>query len=244
MTPYAMPASRLGVAIKAGITSLREDVSVATKTPNEEPGESLIDELDLQSDEWPTALFPGEPKKDQALLVRTIGERLRQARELCNLSQSAAAKRLGYANPSKLSKIETATDTNSVPLWLIPRAAMLYEVSVDFLFGVSSEWEVGVPRGTQAWLLDAWERMRERDLTALDCLHREVASVAKFTTKLAEEGRAASDALNVFRAMNSHFDQTRGGADLLLRLDRIRRQSDAALSAFGKLKLAPPRTGT
>ena len=62
-------------------------------------------------------------RQEQAAAVKTIGARMRQARELCNLSQSAAARRLGYANPSKLSKVELATDTNSVPLWLIVRAA-------------------------------------------------------------------------------------------------------------------------
>ena len=35
-------------------------------------------------------------KHDQAGLVRTIGERMRQARELCNLSQSEAARSIGF----------------------------------------------------------------------------------------------------------------------------------------------------
>ena len=77
-------------------------------------------------------------RMEQAAAVKTIGARMRQARELCNLSQSAAAKRLGYSNSSKLSKVEGATDTNSVPLWLILRAAKVYEVSIDFLFGGTS----------------------------------------------------------------------------------------------------------
>ena len=60
---------------------------------------------------------------------------------MCNMSLSYAAKQLGYTNPSKLSKIENATDTQSVPLWVIHEAAKLYEVSIDFLLGESDDWE-------------------------------------------------------------------------------------------------------
>ncbi len=73
-------------------------------------------------DPIPATALLAVSKHDQNKLVRTIGERLRVARELNNLSQSEAARRLGYANPSKLSKIEAAADTNSVPLWLIHAA--------------------------------------------------------------------------------------------------------------------------
>ena len=47
-------------------------------------------------------------KQEKAAVVRVIGTRMREARELCNMSLSEASKRLGYANPSKLSKVELA----------------------------------------------------------------------------------------------------------------------------------------
>ena len=72
-----------------------------------------------------------------------VYKRQRQARELCNLSQSVAAKRLGYLTSAKLSKVEAAADTNSVPLWLIHRAASIYDVSTEFLFGFTDDFEVG-----------------------------------------------------------------------------------------------------
>lgn len=77
---------------------------------------------------------PSSTRIEQVAAGETIGARMREARELCNMSQSAAARRLGYSNPSKLSKVEGATDTNSVPLWLIVRAASVYEVSIDYLW--------------------------------------------------------------------------------------------------------------
>ena len=126
-------------------------------------------------------------RQEQAAAVKTIGARMRQARELCNLSQSAAAKRLGYQNPSKLSKVELATDTNSVPLWLIVRAARVYEVSVDFLFGATDDWEVGArmtqERETSAWMFDAWEKARQRDMETLKRLHDRVQTLTEADRK-------------------------------------------------------------
>jgi transcriptional regulator with XRE-family HTH domain len=77
----------------------------------------------------------------QTEIVKTFGARMVEARELCGYSQKKAAKLLGYRNSSKLAKIEAASDTNSVPLWLIPKAAEVYEVSIDYLFGVSACWQ-------------------------------------------------------------------------------------------------------
>ena len=124
---------------------------------------------------------PSSTRIEQAAVVKTIGARMREARELCNMSQSAAARRLGYSNPSKLSKVEGATDTNSVPLWLIVRAASVYEVSIDYLFGCSDDWEAGSrmtqERETSAWLFDTWEKARRRDMETLRKLHNKVEAM-------------------------------------------------------------------
>lgn len=160
-------------------------------------------------------------KHDQAGLVKTIGERMRQARELCNLSQSEAARRLGYANPSKLSKIEAATDTCSVPLWSIAGAAKVYQVSMDFLFGITADWEKEAPRSAQEWLLDSWEKMRQRDMRALDRVHAEVVTVAATTAELVAAVRGLGDAMTMYRARNEGFDDSPASAPLVGRLARL-----------------------
>jgi hypothetical protein len=52
-----------------------------------------------------------------------------------------------------------------VPLWVILRAAKVYEVSVDFIFGVTDDWETGSrmtqEREVSAWLGDMLMRMRD-----------------------------------------------------------------------------------
>lgn len=189
-------------------------------------------------DPIPATALLAVSKHDQSMLVSRIGQRLREARELNNFSQSEAARRLGYANPSKLSKVEAATDTNSVPLWLICGAARLYEVSVDYLFGLTNDWETGLPRSAQHWMLDAWEKMRERDMRALDRVHAEVVTVAKTTSELVDDVRGMGEALSAFRTRNGEFDDMPASALLVGRLARLEATAREAEVKLRKLRLA------
>lgn len=176
-------------------------------------------------------------RKEQSVIVRTIGARFRQARELCNLSQSVAAKRLGYKNPSKLSKVELATDTNSVPLWLIVRAAQVYEVSIDFLFGATDDWEVGArmtqERETSAWMYDAWEKMRRRDMAVLKQLHDRVQILSEAVTSMLSMAEEAGMALERFSELNPEFEDMRGGSRLV---GAVGRANSAARNARAKME--------
>ena len=205
------------------------------------PAASPITHLDWTAPlEEPATALPPDRTHQQAAVVRTVGQRLREARELCNLSLSAAAKYLGYANASKLSKVERATDTNSVPLWLILQAAKGYEVSVDYLFGLTDDWETGVPRGTQSWLLDAWQKARERDLGLMDRLHCEVAAVATHTAELAEAARELTESVDNYRARNEGFDMSPVSSQLLSRSGRLYWLAVDAETSLAKLSLAKP----
>lgn len=201
----------------------------------------------MESLDWLEPLATSSPvlasKHDQAVLIRAIGARLREARELNNLSQSEAARQLGYKNPSKLSKVESATDTNSVPLWLICAAARVYEVSVDFLMGLTEDWEVGVPRGTQGWLLDAWQKMRLRDIGLLDRVHHEVVTVDGTTSDLVAAVREVGDSLSAYRDRNPGFDETPASNVLVSRIAKLEaaaKRADAGLKRFelGKYRRA------
>ncbi|AXK71664.1 XRE family transcriptional regulator [Lysobacter sp. TY2-98] len=195
----------------------------------------------VENTDWFQPLAPGAivvaGKHAQAALARTIGGRLREARELCNMSQSDAARHLGYANPSKLSKVESAFDTKSVPLWLLRDAATLYEVSVDFLLGLTDDWETGVPRGTQSWMLTLWEQFRQRDMLALDRVHREVVAAAGHLELMVGAVRELSLATGAYRERNPEFDDTAGSATLVSRLGRLEAVASAADVSLRKLKL-------
>lgn len=212
---------------------MADDVA-ETEAPNPVHSEWLADVL-LAEDCPPPApvIFGVDPKRDQTALVRTIGDRLRESRELCNLSQSEAARRFGYANPSKLSKVELATDTNSVPLWLIVRAARVYEVSIDFLFGLTDDWEIGVQRGVQGFMFDVWEKARQRDMAALVRLHEEIAAVSMHITALAAGVHEVSQGLDIVRQRNPEFIDMPASGTLAGRLERLQ---ERALVAEGVLR--------
>lgn len=163
-------------------------------------------------------------RREQAAIVRTIGARMKQARELCNLSQSVAARRLGYANSSKLSKIEGAMDSLSVPLWLILRASKVYEVSVDFLFGASDDWDIGTrmtrEREVSVWLWEAMEKVRLRDMEALRRLHDKVAAMEEGMGLALATSQDVSAALARFVELNPEFNEMRAGSRLVGAVDR------------------------
>ncbi len=179
---------------------------------------------------------PSSTRIEQAAVVKTIGARMREARELCNMSQSAAAKRLGYSNPSKLSKVEGATDTNSVPLWLIVRAASVYEVSIDYLFGCSDYWEAGSrmtqERETSAWLFDTWEKARRRDMETLRKLHNKVEAMEEAIATMLAASDETGAALERFIELNPEFEDMKAGSRLT---GSIGRAADAAKNAKARM---------
>ena len=243
----AVNPCRLAAAVQAGIANQvqSEQVSVATKNPVDVESQSgCAETLDFEAvEESPSLVFGTGTKSEQAKLVRVFGERMRQARELSNMSQSVAAKRLGYANPSKLSKVEGATDTNSIPLWLIPRAAKVYEVSVDFLFGLSEDFEVGVPRVASNWMLDAWEQARLRDIAAMEELHRVVAGVATNIDGFGAATSGIAEAITRFRVRNPNFDDCPASAMVLTRLGKLEAVARDAESVLKRFRLGRHAAG-
>lgn len=181
------------------------------------------------------SLSPGQVRHRQAEIVKTIGARLRAARELSNLSLSEAAERLGYSNPSKLSKVENATDTNSVPLWLIRDAARLYDVSCDYLYGLADDWETGVPRGVSIFLLDQWDAMRKRDMAVLTILSQRLEVATGCLPKLKNQAVEVLDAFQRVIDLNPKYQDLRGGARLSASAESLRKTASDAASALRKL---------
>ena len=174
--------------------------------------------------DWASPVIANSPalfgKAGQAAIVKTIGQRLREARLLCNLSQSEAARQLGYQIPSKLSRLEAASDGNSVPLWLIRKAAEVYEVSVDFLFGFEDTWEVGArmtqEREVSAWLKEQWVVARERDLSVLRMLNGRLFEMRSSVAAIHASIREADAALKQFSELNPQFEEDMRGSNRLV----------------------------
>lgn len=162
----------------------------------------------------------------RAGLAKNIGRRLRAAREIAGIPQSVAAKRLGYANSSKLAKIEGGTDTNSVPHWMILRAARIYEVSIDYLYGESDDWELSSracqERDVSKWVFETWEAARQRDMDVLRKLVIRFDAINSSVTTMFLASQDVNDAMTRFIELNSEsFEDMRGGARLVSAIHRL-----------------------
>jgi transcriptional regulator with XRE-family HTH domain len=185
--------------------------------------------------EWVTggrSLVPEQHERDVIPLVRAIGKRMTDARKMCGLSQLEAARRIGYANSSKLAKVEKTTDISNVPIWLLVRAAKVYDVSLDFLTGISESETANTAHWRQQrkiseWLFDHWQVARERDLAALAVLNDRIEYVWRCTITMQAAANEAALALVAFMEANPEFEEMRGGARLVRTVSAV---DDAALS--------------
>lgn len=121
--------------------------------------------------------FSGERAK-MSESVRVCAQRLVDARKLCNLTQQEAAERIGFQNSSALAKIEMGAQ--QAQLWMLAQAAQVYDVSTDYLLGLTDDWEPDerlLQRVSANWVYEAWEKTRKRDMEALAKLERVFASI-------------------------------------------------------------------
>jgi len=172
-------------------------------------------------------------------LVRLIGERMKKARELCNLSQQVAAARLHYANGSKLSKVENATNSNSVPIWLIVRASEVYQVSTDFLLGLTNSFERSIrisnERSVASWLYDEWQAQRVRDMGVFAIFCKRQDQQESSIKKIASDVDELKEAFRVFRNLNK-FDELRGGARLYKAVGELTASTDHAVEQVKRFR--------
>lgn len=179
-------------------------------------------------------------KHVQAEVVKKIGERLREARELCGISQIEAAKRMGYANSSRLARIERGSDT-SVPLWLIVKAAKVYEVSIDFLFGAADDWysspRMRQEREVSSWLFDAWEQQRKKDMELLKAINDRLQSVTNITGETLDQAVALDEAFNRFMGFSGRkFDDLKGSATVVKRIEDTVSKAKTAKEALDRFR--------
>ena len=138
----------------------------------------------------------------RAALAKNMGLRLRASRESIGMAQGEAARRLGYANQTKLAKIEGGTDTNSVPHWVVLRAARLYDVSIDYIYGESDDWELSAralqERDMAKWMMEAWEAGRQRDLEVLRKLKLRMNAITEAVTGLFSASQDVQESMRRF----------------------------------------------
>jgi len=143
---------------------------------------------------------------------------------------------MGFANSSRLTKVEKAFNINNVPVWLVVRAAKVYDVSADFLLGLSDSESTDTAhwrqqRTVSEWLFDHWQAARERDLAAMAMMNSRVDYAWRCTLAMQTSANEAVLALVAFMEANPEFEDMRGGARLVRTLSAI----DSAVLANKKL---------
>ncbi|EIC30575.1 MULTISPECIES: helix-turn-helix domain-containing protein [Methylomicrobium] len=173
--------------------------------------------------------------KNEVAIVKLVGGRMREARELCKLTVYEAADRLGIPKPL-LEKLEVGFDVPSLPLKWVRQASRVYDVSLDYLFGYSDDWEVAEEtkqgREIGAWIHQQQSNLFSRWAVRQLQLERQVEAMTKAVGVLPDEIEAIVEALNTFRGMNPDFDKLPAGSMLQHRIKRANEKAQAARRAL------------
>ncbi|WP_176475691.1 helix-turn-helix domain-containing protein [Halomonas salipaludis] len=173
------------------------------------------------------------------MLARQVGDRLREAREMQGYSQVKAAQLLGYANSAKLAKIELGNYSSQIPLWVVKRAALLYDVSVDYLLGNTESMEIGEKRSHAArdaiiLMREEWERQRWRDMIATRQVQERVEAVEELVNLMSKQVGEACEALSRVEELNPRrWENVKGGSRLQ---SAVERAAATGRTADSKLK--------
>lgn len=188
------------------------------------------------NDEATGEIVPEDQQFIKAAIIITIGLRLIEARELCGLSQSEAAGLLGVPLKILIRHERTVDRQQGMSLSFIQRAAEVYEVSLDFLFGASDDWETGSrmtqERAVSRWLFREFDSARCEQMAELRRIHNRIELLGGIIRRIAEHGDLVVRAFDRFRELNPAFEDARGGANVESSIDRLFESSESASRAL------------
>jgi transcriptional regulator with XRE-family HTH domain len=154
--------------------------------------------------------------KSFVALTKIIGERMQEARELLQFTRSTASDLLGCAI-AELTNIEHCVDVETIHVLVIYKAAQAYDVSMDFLFGLSDDWErdpvVSQQRQFGAMVHD-WHKNQLSALAVGMATKQRQQDVLAYSVKNLIHGiDEINEAFLIFKEMN-YFDDLPAGSKL------------------------------
>lgn len=163
-------------------------------------------------------------KQEQVALTREMGARLRESREMAGMSQKDSAKRLGYQNSSKLAKIEKGQGT-SIPLIVLRDAVIMYDVSLDYIFGVTATMERDdvahtAFRELSAFMFANFDKRHAQDIATYTGLLNRVVQLEQMTVLAEMQAQQLIEAFEVVSAL-PEWQEIRSGNRLDNSIDRL-----------------------
>lgn len=157
--------------------------------------------------------------KHEAAILRKLGPRIREARQLCGFTIHKSAQLLGV-EAEFLKRLEArAIDIDSVPLKFVKDASQLLDVSSDFLLGLAGdEWErdpsvcfrrqigVGLHRAANKHLAEIAIKCERQE--------RQIEAIGSTTAKMLKTVENLNEAVERFRELNPDFNNLLGSATL------------------------------
>lgn len=188
--------------------------------------------------------FSGVASKQEIDLIKIIGRRLREARQLCEHKTNQAAALLSVT-PADLKKIESAAGINCLPTWLIRRTAEIYYVPTDYLFGLIEDWdsadgEVFLSRNHLAALQR--QELENFSKTAAEQIRQDSRLMAMNSAVAASVMgiQHVVEAFNRFRGLNPvKFDDMLGSASLVRQIQIAEELAAHASSVLARYKALP-----
>lgn len=158
-------------------------------------------------------------KEEQRQLVRQVGARLREAREMQGYSQMRAAELLGYENSSKLSKMESGDNSTQMPTWALRQASQVYDVSLDWLLGTTEDAQNSpdsISSDLIALMRCQWADQRRRDQAVIEGTVKRIDKIERHFEQLFHDLAEAKCAMERIKQLNESWQDIRGGLRLAM----------------------------
>lgn len=181
--------------------------------------------------------------KEENFISRTIGQRLRESRELSNYMQNQAAFLLGI-DPKELASYENAVDLDgSIPNWLILKASAIYDVSIDYLYGASEDWELDPIIRNERDLLSIVNKIHIQDhaeqLAKILAIENKISVSTDAVKELEPAIKGIDEAMSRFRELNPKFDDMPAGSTLLKRIADVQELIQEVRCQLIRFKVIP-----
>ena len=185
-----------------------------------------------------------EAKKERVIdsySPKIYGERLRKSREdLCCMNQGKAAQLIGISQ-KKLCVYEHCTDGVIPDITVIIKAAKIYNVSADYLLGLTDDFETDInirnEREIGAWIYEQLEHDKVSQMNVMRTIHNKILTIGNAINEAVADSVEIKNALDKVRERNSGIDgnisfddDVKSGATLVRVVDEFMLKTDSIKS--------------